>query len=862
MPRPLVNVPPSPARPIFPLANVAAALVPYHLHPYPRKASQAASALYILRKRRAPIMYAHAFLLLLLLFQWTNLAVTAPHKPKLASNVPTELALPPSPELLGLPSPDQNFRPLFTRGRLPIRNSPYLWLVVPQTMDMIHTQGGVLPQGTTETSIYQHMHGNKNSVYVTVYESIHAARMAYASVAATGIAGTLLCIHEAKNAIELTESVPQTENLQNYERGFVLLGGAWDAQIKKSALIESGVVYNEDEIEFVDNKNYDLHYYQQCYSFARPRLAGLPSNHPELADTELKFSNSLECDAEARAFMDSIAEAVGWRKEWPLVLPPSEAAIATEAVMAARSIICDASKAVLEARRADDLVAARRALATAQNALATVKLQLTKIGYIVHYTGSLPRSTFDSPWSELIYCSKVTAGIEGKVMLLEAAQFNQNVLFFSTHVKNAADDSQIMKEIKDAASQIEEITNTMQKRIKATENQRSEIIGAKSKQFEDIKPEIWLGKRLERKSEAIERDIHLLDELIILQTHFYKDLVELVHSAKNAIINLEAKRSKEMEQKTKEQTEKPKEVSDAEKRKNTAIEQAQRIQDNPKLNPWYKRALSKVTDLVGLKWDNVDTTVALAVTGTAAAGVGGKIAVSTAKVGAGTGSSTSSLGITAAKNIQTVNNVELGNAAKGKTKDNSQVTADSEQVDASDLESLLDSSVVDSPIVDGPVVDGSVVDSSVRNSLVGFVNEGFEGFEAGPAYDVLLEQLQNLPVASGHPALQAASESLAQSASGSLANPASGAGSSLLKSIKATPSRIKVKLHGNKYERLAEKRRRSIVRRDNGQINNQELQHLLDQDSASVAIRAMIRAMLVGLQYASDIMAHNVTATI
>ncbi|KYK61340.1 hypothetical protein DCS_02482 [Drechmeria coniospora] len=793
-------------------------------------------------------MYSQASYLLLLLYGCTNLAMAVPPKRKDVVDLPVEVGSPPSPEYALMLPGNQNFRRLFEHD--PPQYSQDLWLVVPQTMDVIHTQGGVLPQGTTETSIYQHMHGNTNSVYVTAYESIHAARMAYASVAGTGVAGTLLCINQAENTIELAGSLPPEELRDNIRR-------------------VTGDPRPDSEIKFVKNKNYDSHYYknqhQRYYSTARPRLAGLPLNHPEFANVQSGFSNELECDKEARAFMDIIAEAVGWRKEWPLVLPPGEAAVATEAINRASNLVTTCKKWTLWAEGEENLAIIRGTLSEANYHLSTISSNVAKLGQIIRHSGSLPRSTFNSPWWHFIHSSKDVADIQAKAFLVEAAQLNQKI---STYCRNIATsdplDSTLIKELKDTAARIEDIEKRMRIKLKANEKRRSEIIEAKkagvgSTQFLDIKPNVWLGIRYEKKSEAIERDIHLLDELILLQTPYYKDLIGIVSSANKAVFELEAKNQErtKMKQKTKDIIENEKaeaeeeigtilkDVLEAEKRKNTALEQAQIIKDNPNLSTWFRETLSNLGKWVSNKLGDADTAIALAGTATAGAGVGGKVAAGALKASAGVGSSTSRLGSTAAKNIKTMENVEIGNTAKAKG--NSQVTAESEQVNIGNLESLLDSSAVNSPVGNTPVG--------------GLFNDVFETIEAGPISDALLEQLQNLPVASGNPALQAESSSLAQSMSGSLANAARGGGRTLVQTARATPSKIKAKLPGNKYERLAEKRRRSIVRRDNGQTGNQELQNMLDHDSAALAIRAVTRAMLVGIQLASEKMGSTVSST-
>ncbi|KYK61341.1 hypothetical protein DCS_02483 [Drechmeria coniospora] len=180
-------------------------------------------------------------------------------------------------------------------------------------------------------------------------------------------AGTLFRIYATENIIELTGSLPATEVLRQEIRLFLMLGGAWDAQIIESATLAGGKNINfEEKIDFVPIKNFDPNYYQHDMSVARPRLAGLPLNDPALANGESRmFSNVLECDKEARAYIDSIAEYIGWVKTWPLVVRPAEAAIAARAVATARNIISDARKAALEAEKVGDLVAASEALTMA-----------------------------------------------------------------------------------------------------------------------------------------------------------------------------------------------------------------------------------------------------------------------------------------------------------------------------------------------------------------------------------------------------------------------------------------------------------------------------------------------------------------
>ncbi|KYK61338.1 hypothetical protein DCS_02480 [Drechmeria coniospora] len=767
-------------------------------------------------------MYAYASFLLLLFLQWTNLAAAAPPNEKVTFNLPAK----PSPPL----PTDKDSTPHSEHA--PIRSDPYAWLVVPQTMDMIHNQGGVLPEGKKETSMYQHMLGNKNSVYVTAYHTIRDARMAYASIAGTKAAGTLLCIHKAENAIELTGSIPQTENFNL--QGLVMLGGVWDAQIKKFAKLRSGDTRKDEKINFVDNNNYDVQYQHHHSSNARPRLAGLPLDHPALG-TQSRFSSELECDKEAHAYMDTIAEAVGWRKEWPLVLAPADATIATDVIDDARRVIDDfARKEAVEAERAGDLAAMQRSLTKARNGLSFIKVYTAKIGHIIRYSGSLPHSTFNQPWRTYFHYSNVVAALQAKAFLIEATQLNRKV---QTHCRNTAAsvplDDKLIKELKEATNAMEDIAKRLRITLKANENRQSEIRiaknrGEKSAEFEAIKPEIWLGIRQERKLEAMERDLHLLDELIILQTPYYKDLLEMIDSAKNSLLGLEAKNQEraKMEQKTKQITEsKEKEadqeidqvledISEEEKKKTAAIEEARKIQNNPNRNKWEEEALSTVADWIYDNWHNADTAVAVAGTGIAAAAVGGKVAIA------------GGLGSKAANNIQTVDNAASGTTAKANAEDTSQVAANSQKVDTGKVERVLN-----------------------RQASSGLVNQAFEEAteEAKRVCSVLIEQLEKLPVASGNLGSQTVGESLAQ--------PASGEAAGVLQGVKYQSTRVKTEV-------LAEKRRRSIGRRDNGHLDNQELQKLVDQISASVATRAVIKAMLTGMQHALELMAPTVKTTI
>ncbi|ODA81104.1 hypothetical protein RJ55_04067 [Drechmeria coniospora] len=507
----------------------------------------------------------------------------------------TKAASPPPTKQGGKPS-------ILHEPRPPIQS---VWLVVPQTMAQVQQDGGIHPQGTTGTSVYQHVKGARDSIYVTVYETEEAALAAFDGSAE----GTLVNINALENTIPVAETLNwlPIAKLNQY----VSIGGIRLAQIISSVDLVHGQIPSAGKRVDVPNAQYRrMLFSSEVSGNGCPQLAGLPTNHPAIGQAPFSNFDQTKSDMYVDEYMKMHGKTVQYRGKFPLIIPPSEIDVAYAKISKAGVEIKSAETAAKEAKQAGDSDMANNALAKAQAGSFKIRSELRKQANIIFDSMYLNRPLFDKSWKEAVDYFLTAEGVHSIAWETSVANLQKRVVLG----KDKADGGtlEVKKasalEMKAAVDEAKTYAARMHARHLQTENRISELDAAKSQAKLDpaanvMAGTLWLGYFRESKPEAIYRERDLRRKISTLQLTSHGLLLGMCESAENYLkqLNKEIERE-EGKEGGKETKQGPETVVDAQKaaKAQKAMQEAQKIQDGQEEGSWIGVTLKAVGVAVGV----------------------------------------------------------------------------------------------------------------------------------------------------------------------------------------------------------------------------------------------------------------------